>query len=188
MASAPRAGRRGADPRRAVGAATLLATGCENRRDRAALERDRVAIRRYEDAIAEHARRGGRIVQLEVKPSLRELLDGSIAPPEFAERAGGWEAELERVRLGILAAAPPPLLAGIEGLWDRAMRTYVEAVRQFRAAALAEGTKRETLLDGGITIADRADDLYDEASRLLQRARRRLGLEPTANFPDPDAR
>lgn len=122
----------------AVGAATLVATGCENRRDRA-------AIQRYEDAIAEHARRGGRIVQLEIKPSLRELLDGSIAAPEFAERAGGWEAELERVRLGILAAAPPPLLAGIERLWDRAMRTYVEAVRQFRAAALAEGTKRETL-------------------------------------------
>lgn len=147
---------------------------------------DRARLVAYEEAIADHARRGGRVTEQEAKPSLRAFADGELDGETFAERAEAWARVMGQVKADFLAATPPGFLEEIEARWARALDTYIEAFGLFARAGRAGGAERERLLDEGIATADRADDLFDEASALLQAARRRLGLDPTPNFPDPE--
>jgi hypothetical protein len=122
----------------------------------------------YQAAIHPPLSEGGRLVQERLKPA-------APAGTPVAE-ADGWARELDAIRARVAAVDPPDELAGAHRLFDTALAQYAETAR-----LVADGS------GDAVAAGERADATYDDASRILQRERRRLGLGATAEFPDPDA-
>jgi hypothetical protein len=165
----------------AVGATAVALAGSAQRRD------DRAAYLRYERALLPSLRDGGRIVQQEMKPSIRELGDGELTQKTALERAGAWRAQFARILADVKALDPPGFLVGIEPRWGRAVDAYAQIADMFTRAVDASGTERSRLLEQVAAIGTRADSLFDDASRVMQFHRRRLGLGSTSKLPDPAA-
>jgi len=165
----------------AAGATAVALVGSAQRRD------DRAAYLRYERALLPSLREGGRIVQEEMKPSIRELGDGNLSPKMALERAGAWRAQFARILTDVEALDPPGFLAGVEPRWKVAIYAYERTAGVFELAANASGAERSRLLEQVAADGSRADSMFDNAARLMQFHRRRLGLGPTSQLPDPAA-
>lgn len=165
----------------AVGATSVFLVGSAQRRD------DRAAYLRYEKKILVPIDDGGRLVQQEMKPSLADLESGSLGVTEAVGRANAWRGVLQQDRAAMVALKPPPFLRGIEKLWGAAVDAYLVIPDLFAEAARATGAARSALLDQAADAGNRADRLFDRAARAMQFHRRRLGLGPTHQLPDPDA-
>ncbi len=140
----------------------------------------------YESAVLVPLREGGATVEQGIKPALADLTERHVTPPAvIAGEADGWVRDLTSVRARVGAVAPPDELREAARLFDRALEQYLEAARTFRAAAAASAVQRRALLDGGYAVARAADATYDDAARVIQRWRHRLGLPSTPDFPDP---
>lgn len=164
-----------------LGASAVYLIGSASRRS------DRALLLDYEETIFPHAQRGGQLVQQEIKPSVNGFDRGSLPPKRLIEFAQNWDRIMREVRADFSAATPPSFLGDVEQRWTRAFDGYLDAIRLFASAARATGAERESLYQRAIGAAERADDLYDQASAVLQGWRRRLGLPPTSRFPDPEA-
>jgi hypothetical protein len=165
----------------AVGATAVALVGSAQRRN------DRVAYLRYERAILPPLREGGRIVQQEMKPSLRELADAKITEAEALGRATAWRVELSKLLADVTALDPPSFLGDIEVRWRAAIAGYRQIPDLFELAARQTGAVRGRLLEQAADAGTRADKLFDKASAVMQFHRRRLGLGSTAHLPDPAA-
>ena len=165
-----------------AGATTVFLVGSSQRRD------DRAAYLRYERAVLVPIRAGGQLVQQEMKPSLGDLGSGSLSAALAVLRAGAWRSALTRTRNEISAIRAPRFLGDIVRLWSVAMDGYLKIPDLFAQAARAAGAKRTALLDAAAEAGNRADKLFDDAARVMQYHRRRLGLGPTHDLPDPGAR
>jgi hypothetical protein len=165
----------------AVGATAVALVGSAQRRD------DRAAYLGYERAVLPSLREGGRIVQQEMKPSLRELAEGEIAQEAALERATAWRGELAKVLAEVVALRPPSFLGDIEARWTAAIAGYRQIPGLFEQASRQTGPARARLLEQAAGAGARADKLFDKASAVMQFHRRRLGLGSTAHLPDPAA-
>jgi len=165
----------------AIGATTVFLIGSAQRRD------DRAAYLAYERAALVPIKEGGRIVQEEMKPSLGELQSGDVTETVAIERASGWRNALHDELTTLLALNPPSFLGDIEQRWTAAFDGYLQIPDLFEQAARASAAERTRLLDTTAAAGTRADKLFDEASRVMQYHRRRLGLGPTSSLPDPAA-
>jgi hypothetical protein len=165
----------------AVGATAVALVGSAQRRD------DRGAYLRYERQILPPLRDGGRIVQQEMKPSLREFADGEITQAMALERATGWRGELAKVLADVVAPDPPSFLGDIAARWRKAIAGYRQIPDLFEQAAHKTGAARARSLEQAAGAGTRADKLFDEASAVMQFHRRRLGLGSTTDLPDPAA-
>lgn len=147
-----------------------------------------VELQAYQGLITPHLTEGGKIVQLGMKPAMTDLATpGGIPAATIAGEADAWVAALTGVRQRVAAVIPPEQLREAHRLFDEALGRYLEAARLFGQAARAPAAEQRAAIDRGIAVAEIADDVYDAASRILQRLRRELGLGVTADFPDPDA-
>jgi hypothetical protein len=144
-----------------------------------------IAFERGLDPLASQA---GQIVQEGMKPAVNDLNHDHVTPPAFiAQEADGWLATLQDVRRSMaklstpraLVAARTPILASLD--------LYIQAATTFRAAARAPSAGRDALIQRGIQQATRADHVFDQGAVVIQRARRAVGLGPSAYFPDPAA-
>jgi len=163
----------------AIGATSVFLVGSAQRRD------DRAAYLRYERAILVPIKDGGRLVEQEMKPSLNDLSTGAVTPTIAIERAVAWHTDLVQDRTQMLGLTPPSFLRGIQTLWARALDAYLAVPELFTQAARATGSARKALLDRAADAGTRADRLFDDAARVMQYHRRRLGLGPTHDLPDP---
>jgi len=166
----------------AVGATTVFLVGSAQRRS------DRAAYLRYERAILVPIKDGGRLVEQEMKPSLNDLSTGAVTPSLAIERASAWRTDLRQDRAQMVGLTPPSFLRGIQTLWGRALDAYLVIPDVFTQAARASGATRKTLLDQAADAGTRADRLFDDAARVMQYHRRRLGLGVTHDLPDPATR
>jgi hypothetical protein len=149
------------------------------------LTRDQLVA--YQSAVAPAVHDGGATVEKGMKPALDDLVNRHVVPPEaIAVEADGWIRDLTAVRKRVADVKPPPALRPASRLFDRSLGEYIEAARLFGDAARATPAERPALLKLGYAKATAADGHYDDASRILQRLRRRLGLGVTSQFPDPD--
>jgi hypothetical protein len=139
----------------------------------------------YTGAVLPPLREGGRVVEQEMKPTIGDLVSGKLTGTTFAGRVDTWLADLSRVRGEVAAVPPPAELRPAATGFDDALGRYLAAAEAFRAAALAPAARRQAALDHGYAVATEADHRYDTASAVIQGWRRRLGLGPTADFPDP---
>ncbi|MGH2785181.1 MAG: hypothetical protein ACRDJ1_07950 [Actinomycetota bacterium] len=163
----------------AVGATGIFLVGSANRRS------DRNALLAYERAILPHVREAGRIVQQEMKPTLREISDGAVTDSQILERSEAWQRVFERVRADLLALKAPGLLGDIDQAWSAAMGGYLLAVDTVAAIARAAPDQRTVAIDQAATFGERADQLFDTVASIIQFHRKRLGLGPSLNLPDP---
>lgn len=146
------------------------------------------ALTAYQEAVLPHLREGGGLVEQGMKPAATELAKATgKAAARIASDATGWADALGQIRANVAAVpTPEPLREAATG-FDRALARYVDAARQFGTAARTPLPQRAPVLANGYEIAHDADTLYDAASAVIQRWRRRLGLAPTTDFPDPES-
>ena len=146
----------------------------------------RAQITAFERGMDPLAVQAGQIVQEGMKPAVTDLDHDHVTPPAFiAHEADGWLSTLRDVRGRMskvptpraLVAARTPILASLD--------LYIEAATTFKAAALAPAASRAALVQRGIQQATRADHVFDQGAIVIQRARRAVGLGPSAYFPDP---
>ncbi len=163
----------------AVGAGGVFLIGSANRRS------DRAAIVAYEEALLPAFRDAGRIVEQEMKPTLGDIVAGRISDADLLGRAAAWRRVFEQVRTEVLALDPPEFLTDMEGMWRTAMDAYLTTISAFEAIARANPADREAAVNEAAVQGERATDRFDDAARLIQFHRRRLGLGPSGNLPDP---
>jgi hypothetical protein len=163
----------------AIGATSVFLAGSAQRRD------DRAAYLRYERAALIPIQSGGRLTEQEMKPSLAELGDGRITAAAALERARAWRFAFENVRKELSELDPPSFLGDITHKWSVAIDGYLVIVTRFEEAARATGAERRRLITAAADAGNAADDLFDDAARVMQIHRRRLGLGGTHSLPDP---
>jgi hypothetical protein len=141
----------------------------------------------YQAGILPPLREGGVVVEQRMKPAVSGLAQAPAAAlAQVAADAPSWVGQLAAVRTKVAAVPAPAELAEAAAGFDRALARYAEAARQFGAAADAPAASRAAAAAAAVDVARDADALYDGASAVIQRARRRLGLGPTPDFPDPE--
>jgi hypothetical protein len=143
------------------------------------------ALTAYTAALRPPTTEGGRIVQQEMKPSLGEFSSGSIDAGNFISRARGWQLAMARVRDQIGAITPPSVIASARPLFVAAMDDYVHAAQLFEQAGAAPQDQRTAALDAAIAAARGADQAFDRAAAVVQRALRAAGLPIDSALPDP---
>lgn len=163
----------------AAGATAVFLMGSSNRKD------DRAAIVAYERSVLPAVREAGRIVQQEMKPSLREIMEGTITGRQLLDRTGAWQRVFKRVRDDLIALDAPAFLSDIDAGWDAAMGAYLVTVDAFEAIGRADPGAVSVAVDQAVSLAERADDLFDRVAGVIQFHRRRLGLGSSTNLPDP---
>jgi hypothetical protein len=163
----------------AAGATAVFLMGSSNRKD------DRAALISYERSLLPAVREAGRIVQQEMKPSLREIVEGTITGQQLLDRTGAWQRVFKRVRDDLLGLEPPSFLGDIEAGWDTAMGAYLVTVDAFQTVGRADPGSVSVAVDQAISFAERADQLFDRVAGVIQFHRRRLGLGASPALPDP---
>ena len=146
---------------------------------------DAAALTAYTTALRPPTSEGGRIVQQEMKPSLSEFGSGTVDGPTFAARARGWQLALARVRDDIDKIAVPPSIPSAGPLFHDAMTAYVHAAQLFEQAGTAPADRRQSAVDAAIAAARAADQAFDRAAVVVQRALRAAGLPPDSALPNP---
>jgi hypothetical protein len=140
----------------------------------------------YERALLPVAKDWGSIEVLGMRPAVADLqAGGALGRPDLvATQARAWRAALQVDRDKLRALRPPAAARSVGPLLDRAMALYLDAASSFLLAATGPAAERTGHVDRGIEQARRGARLYNEASAVLQAARRARGLPPTADFPD----
>lgn len=161
-----------------LGAAGMYLIGTNERGN------DREAYLAYERTLLVPLREGGRIVQEQMKPSLREARAGEIKGTDLAQRAAGWRLAFERLREQVARLAPPSFLGDVEQRFLVAVDGYRSVAEAAAAAGAAtDPAVRDRLIGEAETAGERADDLFDDASAIMQAHRARLGLGTTPSLP-----
>jgi hypothetical protein len=119
-----------------------------------------------------------------MKPSIGDLESGKLSGADFAARARGWQLELGRVRQQLAQVSAPPVIASAGPLFVAAMGAYVHAAQLFEQAGLASAGDRQAAINRAIAAATAADDAFDRAAAVVQRALANAGLPADHNLPD----
>ena len=163
----------------AVGVSVVFVVGSANRRS------DRNALVAYEKAVLPLVRDAGRVVEQEMKPTLRDVAEGRVTDQQIVQRAAAWEAVFNRVRAGLLELTPPELLGDIQESWSTAMGGYLLVVDAFEAIASSPADTKKVAIDQATLLGERADELFDQVAGVIQFHRRRLDLGTSPDLPDP---
>jgi hypothetical protein len=111
-----------------------------------------------------------------------------VVPPEaIVGEAQAWRASLMDLRRKIAALPAPTSLTRAKLLFDKAMVRYIDAATVFEQAASGPAAQRKAKIADGIAAATDGAALYNDASLVLQAARKRVGLAPSTDFPNHKA-
>jgi hypothetical protein len=111
-----------------------------------------------------------------------------VVPPEaIGGEAQAWQSGLVDLRKKIKDLPTPQSLTRAKLLFDQAIVRYIDAAKLFEKAAGGPVDQRQAGIDKGIDAATDGARIYNDASVLLQQARRRVGLSASPDFPDHPA-
>jgi hypothetical protein len=142
------------------------------------------ALSAYVAALRAPTSEGGQVVEQLMKPSITEFEQGQVDPATFTARARGWVLSLQKVRGEIAAIRVPPVIASAGALFGQAMDGYIHAAQVLENAASVPESQRAAALDQGRQAGRDADQVYDRAAAVVQRALRAAGLPPDSALPD----
>ena len=153
-------------------------------------------VHAFERAVLEPAKQAGKTDELGLKVAIGDLGSGGseggeqvTSPAVVAEQVTAWRRDLVAARDAFLGAPAPGGLGQARGSFVLALDRYLASVDAIRAAtAVAAGAERDRLLDDAIEAGRDGDRLYDVGSGRLQDVRRKAGLAPSTDFPDPATR
>lgn len=168
-----------------AGAAVLLASPWNGGSD--SLARGDVVA--YQEKLFPLVQEWGRLEMQGMRPAISDLdsPDEGVPPEAIAAEAEAWHEGLLEIKAKIAALPAPGRLADANGLFLRSIDRYIEAALLFRDAARADGEARRTGVDAGVKAASDGARIYNEASIILQAARRQAGLPSTEDFPNQPA-
>lgn len=144
----------------------------------------------YQKELFPLAEEWGRIEIQGMRAAIGDLSDGDaegVPAVTIAGEARAWQASLIDLRKRIAALTPPEPLVPAERLFDRAIVRYIDAAIEFEKAADGPETQRQVGIERGIEAALDGARLYNEASMVLQRVRKSVGLPETPDFPNRPA-
>ena len=151
----------------AAGATAVFSVGSKQRRD------DRKAYLVYEQAVLVPLGEM-RAVAEDMRSLITQRRGGNVAAGP--DEAGRWHARLLQARSGLLALDPPSFLGDIERRLTATADAY-DRIPGFLTRSRAN--------DEADAALSRADAVFNRAAELMQLHRRRLGLGPTTELPDP---
>lgn len=167
----------------ALGTALALAGAVGGSR---AGELTRAEVLNYQGRLWPIAQNWGSIEVDGMRPAVYNLATGHGVPARMITiEARAWRYSLGVDARKLAALHPPAALRRAQALFAAAMADYLRAATLFGRATLLARPARHPLLLAGIAAAERGDTTYDDASADLQRARARVGLAVTTDFPDP---
>ena len=146
---------------------------------------DAAALTAYTTALRAPTSDGGRIVEEEMKPTLADFSQGRLDAASFAADARGWQIALRQVKDRIHRITVPPAIAAAGPLFDAAMDDYLAAAGLFEQAAAVPRAQRDAAVRRGIDQARAADNQYDQAALVVQRALAAAGLPADSSLPNP---
>lgn len=151
----------------AAGATSVFLVGSKQRRD------DRQDYLAYERSIVVVVREVRDVVA-----AMRSRLAVTGGPSRLSPALlDTWNHDLATARSAVAALTPPAFLRQIEGRWLAAIDAFARVPSLIAQASVRAA--REAL--------DDADSRLGDAARVMQFHRRRLGLGPTPQLPDPAA-
>jgi hypothetical protein len=137
---------------------------------------ERRAVNAYVAAVRPAARRGGQVVVEGIRPRLSDLELGQVDADQFRLETSRWKTEMEQARRAFAVAPVPTRLKPAAALYDRALRTYLQAIDAFVAASYQpRGAQLDAAMAAAVKVAESADKLYDRAGRLVAAEQRRVG-------------
>jgi hypothetical protein len=142
------------------------------------------ALKAYVEALRSPTSDGGRVIQQLMKPSIGEFAQGQVDAPTFVARARGWVIALQSVKQRIATISVPPAVASAGPLFNQAMDGYIHTARVLEQAASVPDDQRAAALERGRQAGRDADQVYDRAAAVVQRALRAAGLAPDSALPD----
>jgi hypothetical protein len=148
---------------------------------------DAATLTAYTRSLAGPTKEGGRIVEQEMKPSLGDFAAGKLTAADFVVRARGWQLEMGRVRQQLDQVQAPPVIASAGPLFDVAIDAYIHAAGLFEQAGLAPSAQRQAAIAAAVAAARQADDDFDRAAAVVQRALAAAGLPADHSLPDVTA-
>lgn len=169
-------------------AAALVSLVVSGNADDSNVPARRAAIEAYQAELLPLVQEWGQIEVQGMRPAIGDLRSGEGVPPEtVGGEARAWRAGFESLHAKILALHPPKEMRQAERLFDQAMQRYLDATVEFERAADGPAGERAAGIDRGISAARDGARLYNEASLVLQAARKEVGLPPTDDFPSHPA-
>lgn len=146
------------------------------------------AVSAYQKELFPLVEEWGRIEVQGMRPAIGDLSSGEGVPAvTIAGEARAWQAGLKDLRKRIAALDPPKPLLPAERLFDRSIVRYIDAAIEFEKAADGPEAGRQAGIERGIEAARDGARLYNEASMVLQRVRKSVGLPETPDFPNRPA-
>lgn len=121
----------------------------------------------YQSAIAPILRAGGEVIELGMKPGLREIAQAQRISAELRSRVASWGRSVTGVKARFDAVPVPVGLERIQAEYDGALTAYLRVADDLRAAVETAGAGRGTALARAAADGSAADRLYDAAQRDL---------------------
>lgn len=138
----------------------------------------------YEATILPVARQVGVGIVMGIRPDITDFRSGKLSAEVFRRDMVVRYQQFADADAVFARAPVPDALEDAARLFDEAFTRYRLAVVALHGAGESEGYDREALLSFGARVGDTGDATYDEAGRLVQRARRAAGLAPSPDWPD----
>lgn len=137
-------------------------------------DRERAQLAAFKDALQPLTERGAHVVAVGLQPGMTDIKDDRYPPDVLTTMANGWIAELESVRRDLDGTEHPSFLDDAHALYLQSLDGYVNTATALRAAAVAEESREQELLDLAASLGRAADTLYDQADELVGREQARI--------------
>jgi hypothetical protein len=149
---------------------------------------DRKKLLAYEAKLVPLVKNWGKIEIDGMRPAIADLASGpgntSVPPEAIAGEARAWQEGLTQIRADMTKLTPPASLKRAAELFDQSIVKYLAAAKSFEQAASSTGEAQKKGIEAGSRQAGDGATIYNDASLLLQRARHKVGLPTSPDFPD----
>lgn len=110
---------------------------------------------------------GGKVVELGIKPALKDYASGKETRALLAVESRSWLAALRQDVARLRKVEVPPRLARAHATYLKALEQYIEVARTLYRASQDRTASRKAVVAEVVQLGNAADDTYDEAVRLV---------------------
>jgi hypothetical protein len=130
----------------------------------------------YGRTVHEVALAAGTIIEMEMKPGMRDIREEAFPPQTLASFAERWAGDLERIRSDLATVPVPRGLGEAQRGFVDSLAGYVEVADLLREASLAPPEDREAALEAAADRGAATDQVWNDARDELGRRMEAVGL------------
>jgi hypothetical protein len=125
------------------------------------------AVAKYAADVRQPLEDGGKVVELGIKPALRDYASGKETLAQLAVESRSWAAALRLDLAQLRTVTVPPRLARAHATYLKALGQYIEIARTLYRASQDRTASRQAVVAEVVRLGKAADATYDEAVRLV---------------------